>query len=94
MTNNNQPEQTDNDPGDKPETPPPETVQTVQRPPYFEVAQGQDGKWHWMLWSGNGRQLAMNVFSYERQNDCTSAIKTINEAMKKGLKIVIAHPIG
>lgn len=60
-----------------------ETVQTVQnhtddglmkRKPWFEIVADQ-GKWHWCLWSGNGRQMAINCTPYRNVSECKNAIE-------------------
>lgn len=59
----------------------PQTGQTGQKvPPWVEVAQDEEGKWHWCLWSSNGRQLATNIVPYERQKDAVQAYKNAAEA--------------
>lgn len=71
-------------------TPLPNTVQTgqddqadglgqVASGAYFVMRPDVDGKWHWMLFSKNGRPLAMNVADYNQQNDCLAAIHKMIE---------------
>ena len=75
------------------------TVQTGQtahdgpdiRRPYFEVVQNARGEWEWMLWSGNGRQMAMSVLTYKRRNDCTNAIENMMQIVAQTPKIVVEH---
>lgn len=64
---------------------------TVTRPAYFEVAKDGQGKWHWTLWSGNGRQMAICVMGYDQRSDCTDAIKTVKNAVAAATRVVIAH---
>lgn len=45
----------------------------------FEVAQDKEGGWHWMLWSGNGLQVARSARSYERKKDCIQAVKLLKK---------------
>lgn len=62
----------------EPQLPP--TVQTVQKPksdPWFEIAQDAEGRWHWCLWSPNGRPLAISATLYERDKDCVTAAKSL-----------------
>ena len=72
---------------------PPETVQTVEAPsgaqPFVEMAQGADGKWHWALWSSQGRIIAINGndAGFRDQHDAHVAIKSVMEAFAKSPRI-------
>jgi uncharacterized protein YegP (UPF0339 family) len=76
-----------------PETVQPSGVEPPVHRPYFEIAKDKDGNWHWVLWSANGHQMAINALPYPRQNDITTAIKAVMRAMPYASKIVVAHPI-
>ena len=68
------------------------TGQTVQeRETWFEVAQDKEGKWHWVLWSANGRQMARNAMQYNRQSDVTIAIKAFVKSIAKAKLIIKVH---
>jgi uncharacterized protein YegP (UPF0339 family) len=73
----------------------PQTVQTVQRgrdnEPFFEVAEDSAGKWHWLLWSGNGREMARNAVPYEKKKDVIQAIKSLQSVVAKARYIVKSH---
>lgn len=60
------------------------------RQPRFEVEMDDSGQWHWMLFSGNGRPLAVNAVPYPRRNDCTNAINIVRNAIKPDTRIYIA----
>lgn len=63
----------------------------ISRESYFEVAEDEDHKWHWVLWSSNGRPMALNAIAYERRNDATNAISAFKMAVTPNTKIVVAH---
>lgn len=68
------------------------TVQTVQeREPWFELAADAEGKWHWCLWSGNGRQMARNAMKYNRQNDAMMAVLAFVKKVQGAKIICKAH---
>lgn len=72
----------------------PQTGQTGQEPhttPFFEIAEDSHGKWHWVLWSGNGRQMAVNAIAYDRRADCISAIRAAADAMPRANVITRSH---
>lgn len=69
---------------------PPETVQTGQRQPWFEMAQDEEGLWQWCLWSGNGRQMANSAIGYNQSSECKDAIKTFNGTLGAPLRIAVA----
>lgn len=50
---------------------------TVKNTAFFEVAVDEEGKWHWVLWSGNGRMVARNPAEYERRKDVVQAIRNL-----------------
>jgi uncharacterized protein YegP (UPF0339 family) len=52
-----------------------QTGQKTTKTPYMEVAKDALGKWHWVLWSGSGRQLATNAAPYKTRHDAIKAIK-------------------
>lgn len=70
----------------------PQTGQTVQNgkehTPFIELACDSQGKWHWVLWSANGRQVARNAVEYDRKKDAIQALKAIKEVVPK-VKIVV-----
>lgn len=74
----------------------PETVQTGQeeepvgnnREPYIELAQDDEGKWNWCLWSGNGRIIAMNGDNYNDKKGAQAAIRVLKDLLSKPLKMV------
>lgn len=57
---------------------------------YYEIAKDIEGEWHWMLWSGNGKQLAQNVKPYKRRTDVIAAIKSVQKT--GDARIVFVHP--
>lgn len=75
------------------------TVQTVQndegdpinRQPYYEVAQDENEKWHWVLWASNGRALATNAVAYNRRNDLTEALNAVRANATEAKKVVTVH---
>lgn len=79
----------------------PQTVQTVQNEPekrggmvaFFEVAKDSAGRWHWVLWSTNGRPLATSaiVNGYDQQSTCTTAIEAVKAAIGGETKVVVAR---
>lgn len=72
-----------------------DTVQTGHpaplRKPFFEVAQDDQGQWHWCLWSSNGRQLAVNANSFPRRSDCTNSIIALKNSVGPECTIAVAH---
>jgi uncharacterized protein YegP (UPF0339 family) len=69
------------------------TGQTGQRRnPYFEIARDQEGKYHWTLWSANGRAMATNALDtgYNTLSDCKAAISTFAAALTPDTRILIA----
>lgn len=72
-----------------------ETVQTVQdqkpRDPWFEVSQDDGGKWHWCLWSGNGRQMAHSAVPYDRRKNAIEAIRLMVAACEVAKVIASAN---
>jgi len=78
-----------------------ETVQTVQeagrevkgpsrRSYYFEVAEDENEKWHWALWSPNGRLMAVSAIPFDRRHDCTTSIEHFKDSVQAA-RIVVAH---
>lgn len=78
-----------------PNEPLPQTGQTGHaketRIPYFEIAEDADGKFHWTLWSGNGRQLAVNATKYDRRKDAVAAIRAMVAAAGQANVIAKSH---
>lgn len=67
-------------------TPVPEKVSTSskqrkEREPFVELAQDAECKWHWCLWTANGKSVAMNVDGFERQNDAWRSFLAAQELM-------------
>lgn len=90
MTNEPTPETVQT--GQNPDVKPPETESpTETRRPFIEAAKDAAGQWHWVLWSGNGRAMAINATPYQKRHDCTKAITLVKAAMKPDTKVVIAH---
>lgn len=73
----------------------PQTGQTVQTPrtAYFEIAEDQDGAWHWCLWGGNGRCMARNAVAYSRKKDAVQAIKILLKSAPTAKYIVKDNPV-
>ncbi len=59
------------------------------RTPYIEVAKDEKGRWHWCLWSANGRMLATNPNPYERRAECTGAVETMMKCFEKRVNILV-----
>ncbi len=59
--------------------------------PYIEIGQDTRGKWHWVLWAGNGRPMAINAIPYNRRNDVTTVLEKVRETFGQTLKIIISH---
>lgn len=59
---------------------------------YFEVATDEDGTFHWCLWSANGRMMARNAASYERQKDVVQAIRNLQRLIPSVQLIVKTEP--
>ena len=62
----------------------PLTVQTGQnaaRTAWIEIAMDPQGKWHWLLWSGNGRPVARNPVEYEKRKDAIQAAKSVHQLL-------------
>lgn len=68
-----------------------EQVADAKRTCFFEIEKGPDKKINWILWSGNGRPMAMSAISYDRANDALHAIQTILSQVHRNTRIVIAH---
>lgn len=72
-----------------------ETVQTVQRQgprhPWFEIAKDEEGKWHWCLWSGNGRQMAHSAIPYDTRKNAIEAIRLMVAAGEVAKVIGVAN---
>lgn len=75
--------------------PTPQNVQNVQNEkgkPYIQIAQDEAGKWHWVLWSGNGRGMATNTRPYGSQADCNKAVHILFEMLRSGkVPVLIQH---
>jgi uncharacterized protein YegP (UPF0339 family) len=56
---------------------------------FVEVTQESDG-WHWMLWSGNGRQMARSAVGYPDKKHCVQAIQAVPDVFAKAKVIVMA----
>jgi len=82
-----------------PESDDTETVQTVQPlskyradgEPFLEVGIDSEGKWHWVLWSGNGRQVATNVSEYDRKKDAVNGARAVIALLKNVKMIAQSH---
>lgn len=69
-------------------TPPP--AQT-KGSPFVELAQNpEDDRWYWMLWSANGRKLAMAPVGYTKRSDAIKAIR-LAAGHFPGARILLAH---
>lgn len=95
MSEETQPKiETDIDAEPLPETTP-ETGQTGQevkgREPLFEIAQDIEGKWHWVLFAGNGRPIATSAVAYDRRNDCLGSIKAARAMIGDTRRVVYAN---
>jgi uncharacterized protein YegP (UPF0339 family) len=64
------------------------TTTTRRNEPYVEIAQDEDGKWHWQLWSGNGRAIARNSLPYESKKHVLQALATIAPAINAANAVV------
>jgi len=58
--------------------------------PFYEIAKDANGRHHWVLWSGNGRQLCQNVVDYESPKDAIRAIEAVQATIKEAFTIVKA----
>lgn len=63
---------------------------SVARKVVFEIAQDENMKWHWQLWSANGRAMGTNAVPYDRRKDVLAAIKNIIGAMADAKYVVEA----
>lgn len=74
---------------------PSRTVQTGQpvrqKGVFFEIAMDGNGKWHWQLWSANGRPMANNSIEYDRKKDVVAAVKTLQKAIPTAKYILKGH---
>ena len=67
---------------------------TEIRTAYFEVAQDEEGRWHWCLWSGNGRIMARDPEGYAQKKHSVEAIKTLVKIMPSVTMVVEAGDEG
>jgi len=42
---------------------------------WVEVARDNNGRWHWVLWSKNGRQMCRSVIDYQDREDVKRAVQ-------------------
>lgn len=61
---------------------------------WVEIVEDESGKWHWMMWSGNGRPIATNPLPYDTQKLCVQAIRAVCGAAGQAKHIVKVHPEG
>lgn len=74
----------------------PQTVQTGQKAPgkgapFFEIAMDEEGHWHWMLWSANGRMMAKNAVAFDRKKDVIPSIRSMQKVIPTVKLIVQSH---
>lgn len=55
---------------------------------FFEITEDGEGKWHWCLWSGNGRAMARNPGEYERRKDVIQAVRNLRKLVPT-VKLVV-----
>jgi uncharacterized protein YegP (UPF0339 family) len=74
----------------------PQTVQTGQakewRDPWYEIAEDADGRFHWALWTVNGRVVARSGIAYERKKDAVAAAKLLASQAAKAARIIQVTP--
>lgn len=84
----------------------PPTVQTVQPASaaqsgdprfgesWFEIAEDQQGRWHWCLWTTNGRPMARSGVAYERRKDVIAAVKLLRQHVAAARRVIYCKPPG
>lgn len=61
---------------------------------WVEVAKGEDGMWHWLMWSGNGRQIARNAVPFESVKIAVQSVKKMLGAAAAVKYVVQVHDAG
>jgi uncharacterized protein YegP (UPF0339 family) len=68
-------------------------MRTPAGQPWFEIAP-HAGEWYWVLWSENGRPLAIGGRGYATKNKAREAIDNVVKTASPAVKIVIAYEAG
>jgi uncharacterized protein YegP (UPF0339 family) len=52
----------------------------------------QNERWHWCLWTANGRPAARSGMAYERKKDCTAAVRALKGLLADARFIIQVKP--
>lgn len=67
------------------------TEASPARPPYFELAQDAEGQWHWLLWAGNGRQMAVSITPFADKRHAVASIQYLRRNLINAKKVFLIH---
>lgn len=59
---------------------------------FIELAT-QNDKWHWVLWSKNGRPIAMSARGYGKRNDAARAVELVRQAFADDVPILASAKV-
>lgn len=65
-----------------------QTVLSQSRDPWYEIAEDGNGRYHWALWTPNGRVVARSGVAYERKKDAVAAARALAAQAAKATQIV------
>ena len=56
---------------------------------WFEIAMDFKKKWHWCLWSANGRPVAYSATPFARPYEARTAIANILASLHNGVPVIV-----
>jgi uncharacterized protein YegP (UPF0339 family) len=60
--------------------------------PFYEVVQDESNKWHWRLWSANGRAICQSVDGFGKRKACIEGIRNHKKVTSEANDIACTYP--
>lgn len=61
--------------------------------PRVEIYEDAAGEWRWMLYAGNGEEMAMSTEGYDNKGNAKRAWITVEEYMISGSVNIVERPV-
>lgn len=59
---------------------------------FYEMVQDESGKWHWQLWSANGRAICRSVEGFGKRKAAIEGIRNHRKVTSEANDIVSTYP--
>lgn len=60
--------------------------------PFYEMVQDESGKWHWRLWSANGRAICESVDGFGKRKAAIEGVKNHRKVTLEAVDITCTYP--